>query len=376
MKNTFNISFYARECKANKNGQTHVEIRISVNQQIFMVQLPFLVEAKKFNGKRQPKEYTDYVSLMRTRVNEILVDMLASEEPITAERIREYIRTGGYKSYTVDDMFKEYIEILRQKFYKDQLTRTVYRKYELVYEMFKERNDTTIEVNRLTQQMMFDFRNYLLEKYDQNTAVGYLTKLKSFIKYGISTGNLKTNPTQYVNIKRVRKEIDYLTEDQLNQLIDLRLENSSLQGVLDLFLFEASSGISYADIQNLTPSDVQIENGVYYITKKRVKTGTEFTAVVLPFGVKILEKYNYNLKKISNQKLNAYLKVIGDIAGLNTNLHTHLARHTYLTYLLNKGVSIEVVAKAAGHTNTSVTQQFYAQIQKSTVVSEIAKILN
>lgn len=375
MKATFKIQFYARDSKANKNGQTHVELSILVNQQRLFINLPYLVDAKKFNSKRQPKEYQDYISLMRTRVNEIIIEMLANQEPITSERIRDYIKTGGYKSYTVDDMFSEYLEILKDKFYTDKITRTVYRKYELMAELFKENFDTSIEINRLSQQMVYKFRDILLGRYDQNTAVGYMTKFKSFIKYAKSTGHLTTDPSTFITIKRVRKDIEFLTESELDKLIKLKLENNSLQQVLDLFLFEAASGISYCDIQNLEPSDIKQQNGTWYITKKRQKTGTEYTSVILPFGIEILNKYDFNLKKISNQKLNAYLKIIGDISGIQTTLKTHLARHTYLTYLLNKGISVEVVAKAAGHTNTRITQQFYAQIQGNTVINEISKIL-
>lgn len=372
MRNTFSISFYARSSKANKDGLVHLELGINVNQKRLFINLPFLVEPTKFNSKRRPKEYEDYISLMRNRINEILVEMTSHQEPITAERIRGYIRTGGYKSYTVEDMFQEYLSILKKRV-NVNLTQSVYRRYELLYELFKENNDTTIEVNALTQSICMDFRNVLLQRYDRNTAVGYLTKFKSFIKYAINNGKLKTNPTAYVNISREKKEIDYLTEKELETLRNTNIENQSLQSVLDLFLFEASSGISYADMQLLTKEDIKEENGTYYVSKKRKKTGTEFTAVILPFGVDILRKYDYNLRHISNQKMNSYLKIIGNMTGIKKTLKTHLARHTYLTYLLNKGVSLEVCSKAAGHSNVKVTQSFYAQIHKDTVINEIAQ---
>lgn len=372
MRNTFNISFYARSSKADKDGMTHIEMAINVNQKRVFINLPFLVDPTKFNGKRRPKDYEDYISLMRNRVNEILVEMTAHQEPITSERIREYIRTGGYKSYTVKDMFDDYLAILKKRVGKNMI-QSVYRRYEILAEMYN--GDKTKEVNNLTEQEVTLFRDYLLERYDTNTASGYLTKFKSFIKFAINNGHLKSNPSAYVKIQKEQKPIEFLSEKEIKTLEDARLDNNSLQSVLDLFMFECNSGISYADMMELEKDDIMESNGTYYVSKRRKKTGTEFTAVILPYGVKILEKYNYQLKHISNQKMNAYLKVIGNMVGMKKTLKTHLARHTYLTYLLNKGVSIEVCSRAAGHSNIKVTQQFYAQVHKDTVIQEIASVI-
>lgn len=373
-KSTFNINFYARDSKKDKNGMVHLEMSICVNQKRLFLNLPFIVNPSQYNSKRQPKEYVDYVSMMRVRVNEILVEMLAHQEPITSERIREYVRTGGFKSYSIDDMFKDYLGVLRKRI-GINISQQVYRRYELLYELFKANNDVSMEVTNLNEGMVQEFRNVLLTKYDSSTAAGYMTKFKSFIKYAINNGHLKTNPAAYVKVKKEKKSIDYLTEDELKKLQNTQLDNPSLQNVLDLFLFEASSGISYADMQLLTKDDIKESNGVYYVTKQRQKTGTEFTAVILPFGVDILRKYDYNLKMISNQKINSYLKVIGNIVGIKKSLHSHLARHSYLTYLLNKGVSLEVCSKAAGHSSTKITQTFYARLHKETVINEISKIM-
>ena len=371
MKNTFNIQFYARESKKDKNGLCHLELSVNANQKRVFVNLPFIVQPSKFNAKRRPKEYEDYIALMRTRVNEILVEMLAHGEPITSERIRDYVKTGGYKSWTIQDMFDEYIAIVNRR----NITRCVQRKYELVAEMFKSKFDTSLEVNSLTNAMVIQFKELLLEKYDNNTAVGYLTKFKSFVTYAINNGHLKTNPAAYVKISKESKPIDYLTDTEVDKLKDARLENKSLQAVLDLFLVQAATGMSYCDVQSITKDDIKEDNGIYYITKKRIKTGTEFTAVILSFGVEVLKRNNFELKKISNQKMNSYLKAIAVLVGIDKRLHSHIGRHTYLTYLLNKGIRLEVVSKAAGHKNTKITQQFYAKLEKDTVISEVASAI-
>lgn len=59
--------------------------------------------------------------------------------------------------------------------------------------------------------------------------------------------------------------------------------------------------------------------------------------------------------------MNAYLKEIGDLCGINKEISFHLARHTFATLTLSKGVSIESVSKMLGHTNIKTTQ-IYARI--------------
>ena len=68
------------------------------------------------------------------------------------------------------------------------------------------------------------------------------------------------------------------------------------------------------------------------------------------------------LPVLTNQKMNAYLKEIGDLSGLKKPLTTHLARHTFATtFTLSNGVSIESVSKMLGHKNLRTTQH-YAKI--------------
>lgn len=372
---TYKINFYARESKKDKNGLVHLELSVNINQKRLFINLPFLVEPSKWNSKRQPKEYSDYASMMRTRINEIMVEMLAHQEPVTAERIRDYVKSGGYHSYTINDMFNDYLGIIKQRIGKE-LSQTVYRKYELVKELYLEDNDGNQEVSAITTYTVGLFQSKLINKYQSSTTAGYLTKLKTFIKFAMDNGKLKVNPFNGIKITREQKPIDYLTEEEIQTLVNADIVNPSLRRVLDLFIFQASSGLSYIDMYELKKEDIKDDgDGHYYINKKRVKTGVEYTAVILPFGVDILKKYDYNLNVISNQKFNVYLHIIEKALGINKSLHSHLARHTYLTLLLNKGVRLETVSQAAGHSNTKITQRYYAKLHKDTVIEEVKKIL-
>src|SRR5690606_10461587 len=92
---------------------------------------------------------------------------------------------------------------------------------------------------------------------------------------------------------------------------------------------------------------------------------------LLPIAETVLEKYSEDfettesqllLPVLSNQKMNAYLKEIADVCGINKNLTFHLARHTFATTVtLTNGVPIESVSKMLGHKSLKTTQH-YAKI--------------
>ena len=199
-----------------------------------------------------------------------------------------------------------------------------------------------------------------------------MTRLKTIIKYGMDDGKLKQNPFKNIRIKHHKKKIEYLTEEELNRIYDLQIDNKSLEDIRDAFCFQASTGLAYADLLNLKKEDIRItEDGTHYITKARKKTGTEYTTVILPMGVEVLKRHNYNLHIISNQKYNLFLKTLATLCNINKNLTTHLARKTFCCLLLNKGVSINTVAKCAGHQDIKITRSYYATLQESTVIKEV-----
>ena len=172
-----------------------------------------------------------------------------------------------------------------------------------------------------------------------------------------------------------KKRIEYLTEEELKRIHDLDIDNKSLSDVRDAFLFQASTGLAYIDLLNLTGEDIRITgDGTHYITKNRHKTGSEYTTVILPMGVEVLRRHNYRLRVITNQKYNLYLKTIQDLAGIEgKTLTTHLARKTFCCLLLNRGVDINTVARCAGHQDIKITRSYYATLQESTVIREVTQ---
>lgn len=67
------------------------------------------------------------------------------------------------------------------------------------------------------------------------------------------------------------------------------------------------------------------------------------------------------------------LNKLADICGIKKTLTTHVGRHTFATFALANGVSIESVAKMLGHTNVQMTRH-YARVLDRTVIREMSQI--
>jgi integrase len=132
--------------------------------------------------------------------------------------------------------------------------------------------------------------------------------------------------------------------------------------------------MSYIDLMQFSESDIYEMEGSKVIRSRREKTDESFIMLLLSEAEQILEKYGYRMPNYSNQKYNDYLKILGAGAGLTKTLTTHVARHTFATYLLNRNIPIETVSRALGHSNIKMTEH-YARMLGKKVISDMKELL-
>lgn len=372
MRTTAQLSFYCRRSKMDRQGQAPIELSIVINGARKFIQFPFKCDPSEFKKKRS-QYIRQYVDAQRVNVSRIMAEMAENGIPLTADSLREYIRTGGVKSYTIEDLFTEYYKLLAARVGKT-LTKAGYKKYEWVRDLFKQDISFSKEVTAITPAVIQTFYIKLQKRYQDSTSCGMMTKLKTVIKFGMDNGKIKINPFQSTKISKGDKEVTTITRSQLQQIIDHDF-TPRVRRVADMFIFAAGSGLSYADCALLTPEDFTENEGQLCIFKNRQKTGVKFYSVLLPWAVEIAKKYNYDFSalQISNQRINSYLKEIQDICGIPLNLHFHLARHFYAMYLLNHKVPITTVSKALGHTNIKTSTR-YCRALESTIIKDVSQV--
>ena len=372
-RSTANVSFYCRESKKNRDGLAPIELSIILNNKRCYIQLPRKERPSEFKSQTKGKKRTDlidYLEGIRVRLNEIITSFLIEGQPLTADALRSYFRTGGFVVYTIENLFDDYMHILAKRVGKDLKPKT-YRKYEIARDKFYQIISPKEPVTAITKAVIMDYQASMNQYLDYVTTNGYCQRVKTVVQFGIDNGRMKINPFSGIKLRKGEKSIQFLSEEEVEKIRTTDFHNESLNRVRDLFVFQAASGLSYTDMAKLVPTDFQVtEDGQYYIHDKRNKTGVFYTAVILEQGVEILKKYHFKLPILSNHKMNVYLKTIRDLCGIDKPIFSHVARHTYATRCLNRGIRLEVVAKLLGHSTTRITQH-YAKLLKDNIINEV-----
>ena len=373
-RSTANVSFYCRESKKNKDGLAPIELVIILNTRRCFIQLPRKEYPEKFRAQTSGKKRTDlidYLDGVRARLNQIVTNFLKEGQPLTADALKAYFKSGGYLVYTIENLFDDYLHILSKRVGKDLKPKT-YRKYEIARDKFYQIISPKEPVSAITKAVILDYQASMNQYLDYVTTNGYCQRVKTIIQFGIDNGKIKINPFSGIKLRKGEKSVQFFTEEEVDKIRTTDFHNESLNRVRDLFVFQAASGLSYTDMAKLVPTDFQVTpDGRYYIHDKRNKTGVFYTAVILEQGVEILKKYKFKLPILGNHKMNVYLKVIRDLCGIDKPIFSHVARHTYATRCLNRGIRLEVVAKLLGHSTTRITQH-YAKLLKDSIINEVS----
>jgi len=120
-------------------------------------------------------------------------------------------------------------------------------------------------------------------------------------------------------------------------------------------------------------------DGHQWIKMKRGKTGKLVSVPLLPKAKALLNLYEgsseYLLPKMSNQKINSYLKEIAGILGIKKRITHHTARKTFAsTVLLNNDVPMEIVSELLGHSSIKITQEYYGKIVQKRLSEEMRRV--
>lgn len=382
-QNTFNILFYIRRGQLNKQGEGGIMVRLSVNGEREMFSTKLAVNPEIWDSKSgraigktaKIKELNGKLSDIQVLLKRHYYDLEQRHGYVTAEMVKNAYMGITAKAESLIPLYKEFLEDTKKMIGINRSDKT-YQKYERCYrrvvEFMKEKyNISDIPLRELKQKFLVDFEVFLATRYKcgQNTVYKFLQLFRMVLLKAQREGIAFRDP--YLNHKMKKEKVDrgYLSEDEVLAIAKKEISIKRLDQVRDVFIFACYTGLAYADIAALRADNIKkMFDGRLWIVTHRQKTKTNVNVPLLPMAEKILKKYEGQfqdgeiLPVLSNQKMNAYLKEIGDICEIEKKITFHLARHTFATTMtLGKGVPIESVSKMLGHPNIQTTQ-IYARI--------------
>jgi site-specific recombinase XerD len=393
MKSTFRILFYLKRDKQKADGTVPVWCRITVDGLASRFNtksniLPDLWDAKAAKAAGKSKAATEINSLLdaiKAGIYKIYYDLQTRENSITAERIKNIFLGIEVKNQTLLELFKRHNEDVA-KLVGISKSKATYQKYEVTRKhlanLIRERyNASDIALKEINQMFISDFEVYLLTSAgcNANTTAKFMQFFKRIVLIARNNGWIHADPFVNYKIRIAKVDRGYLTQGEIETIMQKKLVSKRLEQVRDIFIFSCFTGLAYIDVKNLREKHIRTSfDGNLWIMTKRQKTDVNSNIPLLDVPKQILDKYSGTLPNeavlpvLSNQKMNSYLKEIGDVCGINKNLTFHLARHTFATTTtLAKGVPIETVSKMLGHTNIKTTQ-IYARVTDNKIGNDMA----
>lgn len=387
MRSTFRVLFFLKRDKQKANGHTPIFCRITIDKQEARFGIkkdvdPAIWEVKAGRAVGRTSEVVEINSIIdktKSTLFSIYYDLLLSEVNVTAEKVKNHFLGGASKEHNLLEQFQRHNEDV-EKLIGISKSKATYQKYEVTRKHLKsfikeKYNLSDISFKEINYQFLTDFEVYLLTSCgcNPNTTAKFMQFFKRIVIIAKNNGWIKADP--FANYKIRIKKVDrgYLHQAEVEAIMAKKFSTKRLEQVRDIFVFSCFCGLAYIDVKNLRKENIRTSfDGNLWIIGKREKTDVSFSIPLLDVPKRILEKYegslpdNRILPVPSNQKMNAYLKEIGALCEIDKELSFHLARHTFATLTLSKGVSIESVSKMLGHTNIRTTQ-IYARITDSKI---------
>ena len=376
------LNFLVRASKARKNGLSPIELSIIINSERKIITLDRQINPAHWNPKSQTvknnKEINTYLQAITQKLYTTQTEMLSHGMLLTPDTLIDAFKHGVNPSITLLNLYKQHNNEYLQKATSNNVTYATYKKYDNAMEYLKKYikqsyGKQDIDITKITPSFIDNHYTYLRQYMEHNSAIKMMKRLKKIIQLAIDEGYIQTNPFKFKiqEEKVLHKPLSITQIEKIrNYLISRNGGLLRLRNVGYCFLFQVYTGLAYIDMKNLTRDNIKDD----MIIINRQKTHVRSIIPLLPQAKEILEMYDYNLPVLSNQKYNAYLKEIQDICEIPQTLHSHLARHTFATLLINNNVPLPVISKALGHSNSRITENTYAQIQTNTIYQEIMKI--
>lgn len=398
MKHKMSILFYVKSSKASKNGLLPIYQRITINGTRIELSTSKFVEKSKWNvtaGKikgnsEEARLLNSYLDILKNKAYETEKWMVNNNQEINAQTFKNKFLGIEEKQRKLILIFEDHNKRMKDLIGKEFSINT-YKKYETALchtrEFLKYQysvNDISIKQIDIAFINDFDFYLRNIKNCNNNSTIKYIRNFGKIVKQCYINGWIEKDPFLNYKGKVKEKERTYLTENEIDSLLNKDFKIKRLELVRDMFIFSCFTGLAFIDVFNLTKSNIVLGiDGEKWISTHRQKTESASKIPILPVTQMIIDKYDNHqqclnedklLPILSNQKMNAYLKEIAGVCEIDKELTFHIARHTFATTVtLTNGVPIESVSKMLGHKNLRTTQHYAKVLDRK--VSEDMKIL-
>ena len=369
----------ARLSKLDNNNNTIANDRLSELKDMFLEFKHYLCE--------HPTDIDNSITILRTRIHKntmtteikkksattVMKEIIDAKQAASSTKEQQKLNVGKFERYLKENNISDTWESMNLNTFEG------YQKY------LVDNGRGSVTIRNIIQNTLFP----LLKKVSKRVDIPftwYDSNLNSFeFVKDESNKELASN-------KKVT-----LTEEQLKQLYDYPITGTELQvrkrtEIRDLFILQCLVGQRVGDMQKFFNGDNEKDEEEDTISIIQQKTKARAIIPLTPLAKEIISKYqNTELKyyKPSNSNLNAELRIIAEEAGLNTPVtfedkdgkqvkplfelvHTHTARHTFITIMCRRDIPKETIIIATGHEDTKMIDKVYSHLSNKDKAQKVS----
>lgn len=341
-------------------------------------------------GNKPRKTHPDYLGIRKQiwtherKVSDAMNTLINSNIKLTSVNMKRAIdgEAFGHK-FSLIESFTEYGLLKRSKVAYGTYKNILLAIQSLTDFLHQDKFDPDCQF--ITKEVFESWISYQIEvkRYSDATIYKHVKKLREFLNWAYPDQDHKF--FKY----RIQASDDpiYITENELNILIDAKLKGYYAK-TRDLFVFCCTTGMRYSDSQRFTSHCIKDD----MIEYRMQKTGGKAMIPMFKITIQILERWEGLVPKISDQKYNVFLKALFkklDICRqievttysghqaftthkpLNEVITSHVARKTFVSLSLMKGIPIQDVMKMSGHSDYKSMKPYLAITRSH--LKEVAK---
>ena len=395
------IRFFLNYRAQKSETKVPICLRINIHRKKAELFLNQYIDPKFWDDKKErvitSKKSDSYINHslneIENKINEIVWELEEAKEIVTSKIVMQ--RLTGKSKHSKNSILLFIDRFIEEAKAKGELTRVVIMQYKTMRihlaNYIKSTGRDDIMLSQLKRSDLDGFEHHLLtyihptlkRAMNRNTSNKYMVRLKTVIHNAIRKQIITANPYDGFKIKNVKVEKTFLTSEELEQLKDHDLNgNESLIRVRDFFLFSVYTGLRFSDAIALKDDNIKkAKKGRLWLLSTQKKTNDPIEIPMFEQAKEIYDKYEahrlatgFVLPRLSNQKVNTYLREIFKIVGINKHVHHHVARHTFATtVLLENGIDIKTVSRLLGHYSVKSTE-VYAKITKDLLENVAGRI--
>lgn len=359
------------------------------------------------NGRTKKAEIHRSVKMQLDRYSSFFTEIVNRYKNINEELTVDILKQRfdeKFKKITVkSDFFRIYQEFLDEKendYTGNSISNSTLKRYKCnknLLEDFESNCKVKITLGKFDDKLYNRFLKYCIEekKHSANTLHRNVGLLKTFLLWALNKKYTYNN--NFITFKKPAKfttdEIA-LNYEQVELIYNYDFsDNKRLERVRDLFVFGCTTGMRFGNYSTISRSDVDGN----FIRVIDLKSKSKNLAIPLnSISKSILEKYDYNLPSITNQKMNEYIKevfkkleftdeikktmkygdeLVDQKAEFWTRISSHTARRSFITIMKNKRVPDKVIMSYTGHTSLEVFNAYYrpSEDDKINYMNEVFK---